>query len=162
VRDTIFDGDWRQALAPRPDEDPALDRLLDAAAAASIRVGVPFSKQKKRQVEIRAEWRHDVEKSTTTLAKTLAWTSHVLRLAPPGLCGRPDGGATLEVVPADEPTVVAGRGLATGLGLSQLAFLWGRHLCRFRPAARAFTLFKEDDELLAFIEAAAAVGGASE
>jgi hypothetical protein len=162
VRDTIFDGDWQEALAARPDEDPALDRLLEAVAPASIRAGAAFAKQKRRQVELRPEWRHDVEKSTTTLAKTLAWTSRVLGMAPPALYVLPDGGATLDVAPTEEPTVFAGRGLGTGLGLSQLAFLWGRHLCRLRPAARAFTFFKESDELLAFIEAAAAVAGASD
>jgi len=162
VRDTIFAGDWQQALAPRPDEDPALDRLLDAASPVSIRVGAAFSKQKKRQIDLRPEWLHDVEKSTTTLAKTLAWTSRVLGMAPPALYVLPDGGASLEVAPLEEPTVVAGRGLATGLSLSQLAFLWGRHLCRLRPAARAFTFFQEGDELSAFIEAAAALAGAAE
>jgi hypothetical protein len=162
VRDTIFESDWREALTPSPDDDPALDRLLDAVGPAAVRVGVSFAKQKRRQIELRPEWLHDVDQSTTTLAKTLAWTSRVLGMSPPSLYVGPELGATLDVVPSDKPAVLAGRGLCTGLGLSQLAFLWGRHLGRLRPAARVFAFFNEPDELVAFIEAAAAVGGAAE
>jgi hypothetical protein len=162
VRDTIFDGDWRHALAPSPDEDPAFDKLLEVLAPASIRVGVAFVKQKKRQSETRPEWLHDLEKSTTTMAKTLLWTSRVLGMVPPALYVVPDLGATLEVATTEDRAILAGRGLGTGLGLSQLAFLWGRHLCRFRPSARAFTFFQTPDDLAEFVEAAALLSGAGD
>ncbi|HEY3594972.1 MAG TPA: hypothetical protein VGL13_13905, partial [Polyangiaceae bacterium] len=72
----------------------------------------------------------------------------------------PDLGATLDVAPTGEPTVLAGRGMGSGLGLSELAFLWGRHLSRLRPSSRAFSFFRSADELAQFVEAAAILGGA--
>jgi hypothetical protein len=55
-----------------------------------------------------------------------------------------------------------GRALGSGLGLGQLAFLWGRHLPPFRAEFRAVAFFKSANELGLLLTAALALGGAAE
>jgi hypothetical protein len=161
VRDTIFDHDWQETLMPCTDEDHAIGNLLAVLGPAAVRIGVGFARQKKRYFEPHPGWLHDLDKSTTTLAKTLVWTTRVLGISPPSLYVVPDLGATFEVAPTEEASSLAGRGLGSGLGLSQLAFLWGRHLCRFRPELRAFTFFRTPAEVASLLEATAAFAGSS-
>jgi hypothetical protein len=158
VRGTLTDGDWRDSLIVN-DEDPYLPRLLEALAPFAVSVGVGLAKHKKRWFEPDPTTLEDLEKSTTMLAKTLGWTARVLAVTPPSLYISSDQNAWLDVAPTEHPSVLAGRGLGSGLGLPELAFLLGRHLARFRPELRLFSYFATPTELASLVTAAALLGG---
>ena len=122
-------------------------KLLDALAPAAVAVGVGLAKHKKRWFEPDPANLEILEKSTTMLAKTLGWTARVLGVTPPSLYITSDQNAWLDVAPTEQPNVLAGRGLGSGLGLSELAFLLGRHAARFRPELRLFAFFATAPEL---------------
>jgi hypothetical protein len=157
-RGTLSDADWRDTLLVA-NEDPYLPRLLKALAPAAVAMGVGLAKHKKRWFEPDPASLEDLEKSTTMLAKTLGWTARVLGVAPPPLYITTDQNAWLDVAPTEQPNVLAGRGLGSGLGLSELAFLLGRHVARFRPELRLFAFFATAPELASLITAAALLGG---
>jgi hypothetical protein len=158
VRGTLADADWREVLVVAGD-DPYLPRLLEALAPAAVAVGVGLAKHKKRWFEPDPTTAEDLEKSTTMLAKTLGWTARVLAVPRPSLYITSDQNAWLDVAPTEEPNVLAGRGLGSGLGLSELAFLLGRHVARFRPELRLFAFFANPPELASLVTAAAMLGG---
>src|SRR5262249_39268701 len=83
----------------------------------------------------------------------------VLGVAPPSLYITSDQNAWLDVAPTEQPNVLAGRGLGSGLGLSELAFLLGRHVARFRPELRLFAFFATPSELASLVTAGALLGG---
>lgn len=95
------------------------------------------------------------------LAKTLAWTARLLGMKPPQLYVSADSEG-LSVAPIETPAVLASRSLGSGLGLGELAFLWGRQLPRLRGELRALSLLAGVSELSALVTAASVVGGASE
>jgi len=140
-------------------EDPYLPKLLDALAPAAVAVGVGLAKHKKRWFEPDPANLEDLEKSTTMLAKTLGWTARVLGVTPPSLYITSDQNAWLDVAPTEQPNVLVGRGLGSGLGLPELAFLLGRHAARFRPELRLFAFFATAPELASLVTAAALLGG---
>jgi hypothetical protein len=157
VRSTILDDDWTHALLSSAGEDPVVDALLDALGPAAVRAGLGVARLKKGAIEPRPEWFHDIDKSTTTLAKTLAWTARVLGMAPPSLYVAPDLGVTLEAPPTEELVTVAGRAVGSGFSLSQLAFLCGRHVSAFRSVLRPLAFFSTPADLALLLEATAAL-----
>ncbi len=160
ARSTLENTDWSRALYR--EHDAELTRLLDALGVAAVRVGIGFAKHKGRYVAPDPGALQDPEKSTTMLAKTLAWSARLLGLAPPALYVLPDLEGGLEMAPTEHAAVYAARALGSGLGLGELAFLWGRHLPRCRQELRALSLFRSPSELAALLRAALALGGAQE
>ncbi|HWA77588.1 MAG TPA: hypothetical protein VG937_34865 [Polyangiaceae bacterium] len=158
ARATIQDSDW-PALLFSEVHDAALVRLLDTLGPAAVRVGIGFAKHKNRYAPPDPATLQDLEKSTTMLAKTLAWTSRLLGLSPPSLYVSPELASGFEVVPSEEPSALVSRALGSGLGLGQLAFLWGRHLPRFRAEFRAVPFFKDSGELSLLLIAGLALAG---
>lgn len=159
VRGAIVTAGWREGLYSH-DADRELLSVLEALAGSAVRVGVGFAKHKKRYVEPDPATLQDPEKSTTMLAKTLAWTARVLAIEAPQLYVLPELSDALEVAPVERPSALAGRSLGSGLGLGELSFLWGRYLPRFRPELRALSFFGTPTELCALLTAAATLGGA--
>lgn len=158
VRGTLSDVDWRETLLAA-DEDPYLPRLLGALAPAAVALGIGLAKHKKRWFEPDPTTLEDLEKSTTMLAKTLGWTARVLGVVPPSLYIASDPNAWLDVAPTEQPNVLAGRGVGSGLALPELTFLLGRHVARLRPELRLFSFFASPAELASLVTAAALLGG---
>jgi hypothetical protein len=72
----------------------------------------------------------------------------------------PDLERDLEILASESPSTLANRALGSGFGLGQLAFLWGRHLSRYREEVRVLSYFGTVAELMSLLEAALALGGA--
>src|SRR5262249_34136269 len=72
----------------------------------------------------------------------------------------PDLGPVLDVALVEDPIALAGRGLASGLALHELAFVWGRFLVRFRRELRALSFFRTPGELGSLLDAALVLGRA--
>lgn len=159
ARATIQDRDWGELLFSEA-HDSAVVRLLEALGPAAVRVGIGFAKHKNRYFAPDPAALQDPEKSTTMLAKTLSWTSRLLGLAPPSVYVSADLSG-FDVAPSEEASALVSRSLGSGLGLGQLAFLWGRHLPRFRSEFRAVPFFKSTGELSSLLTAGLALGGAS-
>src|SRR5690606_12818331 len=68
-----------------PEREDELSELLAAVADVAIESRAHFLKKKKRVPKLEADKRHDPHTSTTTLAKSLLWTSKLLSVAPPQL-----------------------------------------------------------------------------
>ena len=103
--------------------------------------------------------RHDPATSTTTLAQSLLWTSKLLSVKPPMLYVADDVDGDLSAAPVDEPSALVSKSLASGMTLSQLAFLWGRHLSFFRPEHYLCVFFPTAEELAMLVRASLAASG---
>jgi tetratricopeptide (TPR) repeat protein len=161
ARSMLDDAHWPSGLLSEV-RDAELEAVVSALEAAAVRVGIGLLKQKKRFIEFDPASKEDPDRSTTMLAKTLGWTSRLLGLAPPALYILPELESHIEVAPSEEPGTLVSRALGSGLGLGQLAFLWGRHLSRFRSELRALSFFRRPDELASLLQAALALGGDAE
>lgn len=159
ARSTIQGAEWSNALYT-PAYDPALARIFFALGPAAVRVGIGLAKHKNRFTTPDPSTLQDAEKSTTTLAKTLVWTSRLLGFAPPQLYVLPELSAGLAIAPQEQAGALVSRSLGSGLALGQLAFLWARLLPQFLDEFRALPLFPSPAELSALLSAAFALGGA--
>ncbi|MFZ5892216.1 MAG: hypothetical protein ACOY0T_14255 [Myxococcota bacterium] len=158
ARSTVSETEWTEALFS-PQRDRELSSLLTVLAPAAARVGTGFAKHKGRYQEPDPKALQDPEKSTTMLAKTLAWTARMLGVSAPALYVLPELDTDLRVAMVEQPSTLANRALGSGLGLGQLAFLWGRHLARFRNEICALSFFSSHAELMELLRAALALGG---
>ena len=71
--------------------------------------------------------------STTTLARSLAWTARFVGVTTPTLVLVPELDAPMVISAGDEPRLLVNKQLGSGFGLAQLAFLGARYLCFLRP-----------------------------
>ncbi len=78
----------------------------------------------------------DPQSSTTTLARSLAWTARWLGVDPPELFVLPELANHLAWRWAERPQLLLARNLGSGLGLTDLVFLGARHLALLRPDCR--------------------------
>jgi hypothetical protein len=69
---------------------------------------------------------------TTMLCRSMMWASRLLGMPVPALYVYPSVPGELGATPARELTVLASRALGSGFTLSELAFLWARHLTSHR------------------------------
>ena len=159
AQSTLGESEWANVLFSS-DRDAELAPLLAALGSSAAALGIGFAKYKGRYRAPDPQTLQDPEKSTTMLAKTLAWTASMLGVKPPLLYITPDATRDLEVVPADVPSTLASRALGSGLGLGELAFLWGRHLSRYRDEVKVLSFFTSPAELVELLRAALALGGA--
>jgi hypothetical protein len=141
---------------------PATLALLRAVAPALPRVGFQHVRRQKRDLLLADDARQELEKSTTTLAKTLLWASRLLCVPVRELYVLPEHSGSLGLVPGPEaPRVVCARSLGGGFSLPELVFLWSRELAFARREEAALCYFSEPGELEQLLLAALAVGGAS-
>src|SRR6185503_17837453 len=101
----------------------------------------------------------DLETSTTMLSRSLTWTGRVLGIPAPRLFVFSEVDGDLVMLPGTEPTAIASRSVASGLGLAELAFLWGRHLSYYRPEHYLLVHFATLQALGAVLLAALSLGG---
>jgi hypothetical protein len=108
------------------------------------------------------EARQELEKSTTTLAKTLHWSSRLLCVPAKELYVVPELPGSLGLTPGpDGPLLTCARALGSGFSLPELVFLWSRELSFARPDVVALSYFPDASELSQLLLAALAVGGAT-
>lgn len=161
VRTTLSYADWNERLCAGLGE-PATLALLRTLAPALPRVGFQHVRRHKRDVALPPDSRQALDKSTTTLAKTLLWASRLLCVPASELFVLPELEGTLGLVPGPEgPQVACARALGSGLSLPELVFLWSRELAFARREETALGYFSEEGELPALLLAALAVGGAT-
>jgi hypothetical protein len=161
VRDTLSYADWNERLCSglRQEETTA---LLRSVAEVLPSVGFQHVRRLRRERELPEDARQDLEKSTTTLAKTLHWASRLLCVRASGLYVLPDLPGSLGLAPGPErPELVCSRALGSGFSLPELVFLWARELAFARPEQAALCYFSDAGELSQLLLAALALGGAT-
>jgi hypothetical protein len=161
VRSALSYTDWHERLSAGCDELHAT-ALLRALGPALARVGFQHARRLRRELALPDDARQDPEKSTTTLAKTLYWTSRLLSVNAADLFVLPEVPGTLTLTPGPErPLVVCERSLGSGFGIPELVCLWARELSFARLEQAALCYFPDVSELSQLLLAALAVGGAT-
>jgi hypothetical protein len=161
VRGTLSYADWNERLCSGLDQ-ARTTALLRAIAPALPRVGFQHVRRLRRDSELPEDARQELEKSTTTLAKTLHWVSRFLCVPVSELYVLPELLGSLGLMPAAErPLVTCARSLGSGFSLPELVFLWARELSFARPEEAALCYFSSPSELSQLLLAALAVGGAT-
>lgn len=159
VRGTLSYADWNERLCSGL-QQAEVTALLRSIAPALSRVGFQHVRRQRRTVELPDDARQELEKSTTTLAKTLHWVSRLLCVPVSELYVLPELTGSLGLVPgAERPQVACARSLGSGFGLPELVFLWSRELAFARPEESALCYFSDAAELSQLLFAALAVGG---
>ncbi len=145
ARDVLTHGDWEGALSAAP--DPELGRVLAILREPARNLKIAALKKARQLPVLDEACRHDLEKSTTTLAKSLLWTARLLGLGAPALYVLPELEGDVKPAIAEAPAVLASRSLGSGLGLAELAFLWGRQLALFRHECSLLIFYPTPAEL---------------
>jgi hypothetical protein len=159
VRGTLSYADWNERLCIGVAQ-PEVTALLRTIAPALPRVGFQHVRRQRRDSALPEEARQELEKSTTTLAKTLHWVSRLLCIPATELHVLPDFTGSLGLTPGPErPLVTCARSLGSGFSLPELVFLWARELSFARPEEAALCYFPSAGELSQLMLAALAVGG---
>ncbi|MET0794223.1 MAG: hypothetical protein ABW061_22060 [Polyangiaceae bacterium] len=161
VRNALSFADWHDRLSAGVAEVRATV-LLRALGPALARVGFQHARRLRRDLSLPEDARQEPEKSTTTLAKTLYWTSRFLSVNAASLFVLPEVGGSLALTPGPErPIVVCERALGSGFSIPELVCLWARELSFARPEQAALCYFPDVTELSQLLVAALAVGGAT-
>ncbi len=158
VRTNLAEQDWLDGHLSG-DVDRELGELVVMVREAIVELGVATAKKQGKKLELDPSHAQDLGKSTTTLAKTLLWTSRLLGIRTPELYVLPEVPGDLAAQPERNPISVASRSVGSGLGLPELAFLWGRHLVQFRPEHELSLFFPTESDQVALLSAALAIGG---
>jgi hypothetical protein len=159
VRGTLSYADWNERLASGARE-PEVTALLRTIADVLPRVGFQHVRRQRQDRELGDDTRQDLEKSTTTLAKTLHWASRLLCVPVPELYVLPELEGSLGLIPGPErPLVACSRALGSGFSLPELVFLWARELAFARPEEAAICYFPTVTELSQLLLAALAAAG---
>ena len=160
AKGVLGEEDWRRRLL-YPERDGALDALFFALGGALVEVGAETARRKRRlpTLDTPAE---DPAKSTTTLARTLVWSSRLLGIPTPVLHVVDSVAGDIAAAPTAAPTALASKSLGSGLSLPELAFLWARRLVLFRPEHRIAAFLPNAAELEDFVRAAYVLGAGSD
>jgi len=159
VRGALSYADWHERLCAGCDE-PKTTVVLRALGAALARVGFQHAHRLRREQQLPEEARQDPEKSTTTLAKTLHWTSRVLSVPAAELYVLSEVPGSLAFAPgAERPLLTCARALGSGFSLPELVCLWARELSFLRQEQAALCYFPDANELSQLLLAACAVSG---
>jgi hypothetical protein len=161
VRGTLSYADWNERLCSGLARAETT-ALLRSIAPALSRVGFQHVRRHRRDDALPEDARQELERSTTTLAKTLHWASRLLCTPVNELYVLPEFSGSLGLTPGPErPLVTCARSLGSGFSLPELVFLWARELSFARPEEAALCYFPSASELSQLLLAALAVGGAT-
>ena len=160
MRGTLSYADWNERLCSGVRE-PAVTAVLRSIAVVLPRVGFQHARRLRRDLELPVDARQELDKSTTTLAKTLHWASRLLCVPASELYLLADVPGKLGLLPgAERPHLICDRTLGSGFSLPELVFLWSRELSFARPEEQALCYFNSVTELSQLLQAALVVGGA--
>lgn len=159
VRGALSYADWNERLCSGCDE-PHITAILRALAVALPRIGFQHTRRMRRELILPDDARQELTRNTTTLAKTLHWTSRLLSVNISDFYVLPEAPASVLLVPGIEaPEIACGRGLGSGFSLPELVCLWARELSFLRPEQAALCYFSDAAELAPLISAALASCG---
>jgi tetratricopeptide (TPR) repeat protein len=149
--------DWTSGLLD-PDRDREISNLFAFVEDAAIKVRLDQLARARALPDLPDSARHDPEKSTAMLARSLLWTSKLLGADAPLLYVV--DGAPGQMVPAPAPTrtSLVSRTLASGLALGELSFLWARHLTFQHAEHHVLTFYSTPKALTDLLFAVKAVG----
>lgn len=139
---TLTDEDWELLAA---EVNPSLLVALDAIHDAVVTLRV--KSRNRKPIELDPSMRHNPEKSTATVARSVHWAGRLLRISLPAVYILPDLEEPLVVARTEQPSLLFGRELASGHTLPELAFLSGRHLTLFRREYYLHALFRDARKL---------------
>jgi hypothetical protein len=161
VRGMLSYADWNERLCTGVVQAETT-ALLRTIAPALSRVGFQHVRRQRRDSALPDETRQELDKSTTTLAKTLHWVSRLLCIPVSELYVLPEFASSLGLTAGSErPLLTCARSLGSGFSLPELVFLWARELSFARPEEAALCYFPSASELSQLLLAALAVGGAT-
>jgi hypothetical protein len=161
VRGTFSYADWNERLCVGVAQ-PEVTALLRCIAPVLPRVGFAHVRRLRRESALPEDARQELDKSTTTLAKTLHWVSRLLCVPVSELYVVPELSGSLGLTPsAERPLVTCARSLGSGFSLPELVFLWARELSFARPEEASLCYFDGPGELSQLVQACLAVGGAT-
>ena len=160
AQETLRADDWTSGLL-FPELDTRLLVLLASLAEPVLELEQPRLAKKRGLPAPEPEQRHDLEKSTITLGKSLIWTARLIGVPTPELYIVPELEPDLVLLPGREPRCVASKALASGLSLAELAFVWGRQLSLFRPELGLLLAFPAPEQAAELFEAAFSAAGLS-
>ena len=159
--DFITDEDWAQGLFS-PERDSTIATILEAVSRGAVEFRIEQLRKEKKLPNLNPEMREDLDRSTTTLARTMLWAGRLLGIQVPGLYIYPQVKGGLSAAAVAEPSALASRTLGSGLTANQLAFLWGRHLTFFRPEHYLLVFYPTIKDLAALMVATLAIGEGSD
>jgi hypothetical protein len=157
AKGVLGEEEWQRRLL-FSERDPTLDAIFVALGAAAVEVGAETARRKRRLPVLEPGSEQDPAKSTTTLARTLVWSSRLLGIATPALYVVDGAPGELTPAPTVASAVLASKSLGSGLELPELAFLWARRLVLLRPEHRIAAFLPNAAELEDFVRAAQVVG----
>ncbi len=160
AQSTLDDSAWNAGLF-WPERDASLTAVLSAVSAAAVSVRIRELEDGGKLPVLDPATRQDPEKSTATITRSLVWTARLLGVPMPALYVMQETEDEMHALAAREPTAVASLSLARGLGLPELAFLWGRHLCFFRPEHYLLVFYPSLRDVGSLLLAALSLGGES-
>jgi hypothetical protein len=135
VRSTLTYADWNERLCVAAHE-PDTTAVLRAIAEALPRVGFQHVRRHRRDVSLPDEARQSLEKSTTTLAKTLHWASRLLCVPATDLFVLPELDGSIGLTAgADGPALTCARSLGSGFSFAR-AFVLVVARAFVRPSRR--------------------------
>lgn len=146
-RRSLLDDDWSGVLFGN--RDTRVAKLFDIVGDAGLGMRVPKPRRERQIVEKYTEM--DPEANTTTLARTLLWTSRLFGQPAPKLLLTDEESVGVQPAPVGFPAALASKSLGRGFSLPQLSFLWGRTLAMFRPEHYLFVFYPERRDVLDLI-----------
>jgi len=159
--DFITDEDWGKGLFS-PERDRTIATILEAVSRGAVEFRIDQLRKEKKLPHLNPEMREDLDRSTTTLARTMLWSGRLLGIQVPDLYVYPQVKGGLSAAAVAEPSALASRTLGSGLAAKQLAFLWGRHLTFFRPEHYLLVFYPTIKDLAALMVATLAIGEGSD
>lgn len=159
AKDALSEEHWMKRMLA-PEHDAGLHSIFSVLGDAIVEVGLETARRKRRLFVGDPSTEQDPKTSTITLIKTLAWAARLLGLGLPKVFIFHELRTSFAVPPSPDPTICVNKNLASGLEMSELAFLWSRQLAFLRPEYRPFLFFPSVSELAALLLAALSIGGA--
>ncbi len=141
---------WSQNVV-HPTEDGDLSRMMEILADSASRYRVHLQQQGLASDALLAAPVPCDQRTDTVLVRMFDWASAVFGIGRPKLLVRDDESASLNMLPTEEPTSVAGRFALTGMHPRELTFVVGKHLSGYRNPYRAWNLLADVDALRALL-----------
>lgn len=141
-----LDGDGWQLLLGE-ERDAMIDAIMCAVAPAVLRTRVKQLAAEDKLPELREETRQDLEGSTLSVVRSIAWASRFLAVHTPAVFLDDKEPGALIAPFAREQSILIGQGALRGRSLAELAFLVGRHLALRLPEHELVAHLNDRDEL---------------
>jgi len=136
---------WQLLLGE--ERDAMVDAIMCAIAPAVLRTRVKQLTAEDKLPALREETRQDLDGSTLSVVRSIAWASRFLAVHTPAVFLDDGESGTLIAPFAREQAIVIGQGALRGRSLAELAFLVGRHLALRLPEHELVAHLQDREEL---------------